>query len=223
MQDLIVSCFALACSGLGVLLAWVTRWSKAAFFSLIFALGSLWCHQVLHELISRKEESQSVRQTIPKLGNELKQGFLWSLVHNWLEAVSEQTWPIQFFSAWWWMYPKIYLTLGWKKAGKVMSLAFHRLPHAVSCICRLLGKCFLRGAGLEKTSSFDSTYLHIQMLRVHFLVVLPCKPSNVVKSLYSCYANPALAYCALLQAGDVAGGSAPSWRASPPRLMRGGC
>lgn len=104
-----------------------------------------------------------------------------------------------------------------------MSLALRRLPHAVSCLCCLPRKHFLSGAGLEKTSSFDNTYLHIQTLCACFLVILACKPSNVVRSLFSCYANPALAYRALLQAGDVAGGSVPSRRAFPPRLMRGGC
>lgn len=114
-------------------------------------------------------------------------------------------------SAWWWLIPKIYLPLGRKRAGKMMSLGLCRLPRSVSWLCHLLGKPFLSRAGLEKTSSFDSVYLHIQMLCVHVLVVLACKPSNVVKSLLSCCSNPVLSYHALLWAG----GCAPSWRASP--------
>lgn len=50
MQGLIVSCFSLACSGLGVLLAWVTRWSEAAFsprYLHLVPFGAIMCYTSL--------------------------------------------------------------------------------------------------------------------------------------------------------------------------------
>lgn len=98
------------------------------FFSLIFALGSLWCHHVLRELISRKEESQSVAANDTDAGKWAETG-LFVVFGSWLiRGCVRADLTDTVFSAWWWMYPEIYLSLGWKKAGKVMSLALRRLP-----------------------------------------------------------------------------------------------
>lgn len=92
---------------LGSLRAWRSScmsqcWSGAASpprFLLSVPFGAIMCYK----------SSSAGRRSPPvpdELWNWLKWGFLGSLVHNWLEAVSEQTWPV-LFSTWGWMYPKI--------------------------------------------------------------------------------------------------------------------
>lgn len=221
MQGLIVSCFALACSGLGVLLAWVTRWSEAAFFLLDICT---WFPLVPSCALRAYQQEGGVPNRCGERYQRWEMSWNGAFYGLWFMTDSRlcQSRPDRYgFLSMTVDVPQnisvVRVKESWEGdefSSPQAALAVFAVSSANAFWAELVWRRRAPLTARIYTSGFKCTFSSSLPVSLQMRWNLFFSPAILMLPLAS---------CALLQAGDVAGGSTPSWRASPPRLMRGGC